>query len=531
MKLELPPSKTADVHYYDKVAYFDKFSQTDTRINTFYSLDDDRNTITVKGIRIDDFYTENSDQTDPSVVINVPANDDFKAYFILSDGTEREMTEEEKEALVISYVSSRDKLRITAMTVLLKTKFGMTNSQINDELEGLEEDRLISAALHQLLEEKASDSVPSKISAELSDMQELIVFEYLADEQQKADADALAMSEAFEPTVSDPTKRAAAALRTVLLSVYADENALDSAAEAQKSNIPDLEDQAEYRLLSKGMTQQQKDRLDSEIDDNVNDPTYLAGDTGTDRRQKVIENMLYQRTLARTLSSVESELDDKVDSLSVKDDAYLPGTRDDDRFGSYNSPTNDFLFEDSEITVENPERYQDNIYTLHAVYNSFETDFDLVFAAKERKKVLFTRQVIFRSDVMDDTSTLANTNISYFEDTNARSDDIIRSDEYEFTFIILRDESDGNRLSVYNVLHNGISIPEEDREDIVAQAQDALKINAAYRSSYSFSNWSSDDGSMSEISYNSISDLILSELPSDPETVQNPVLINACLTD
>ena len=102
--IELAAGKTVDVHYYDKVAYYDKFSQVDEEINKFYTLDSDKNNTTVKGIRIDDYYVADSG-TVSGDTLTISTNDvtKFKAYKIMADGTEQQITGVDLAKLDISY--------------------------------------------------------------------------------------------------------------------------------------------------------------------------------------------------------------------------------------------------------------------------------------------------------------------------------------------------------------------------------------------------------------------------------------------
>ena len=107
----LAAGKTIDVHYYDKVGYYDKFSQVDTKVNKFYTLDSNKQNSTVKGIRIDDYYVDtangNGTLTSDTLTVN-----NFKAYKIMADGTEQQITDSTELAkLAITYTydsSSKD---------------------------------------------------------------------------------------------------------------------------------------------------------------------------------------------------------------------------------------------------------------------------------------------------------------------------------------------------------------------------------------------------------------------------------------
>ena len=110
----LEPGKTIDVHYYDQVAYYDKFSQVDETINKFYQLDSNHKNITVKGIRIADYHQVGTETigstaadtvevttTNPATTtqtMTVPVGK-LKIFKIMSDGSEVEMTSAEKAAL------------------------------------------------------------------------------------------------------------------------------------------------------------------------------------------------------------------------------------------------------------------------------------------------------------------------------------------------------------------------------------------------------------------------------------------------
>ena len=103
----LEPGKTIDVHYYDQVAYYDKFSQVDETINKFYQLDSNHKNITVKGIRIEDYHQvgttgENADTNATTNDLTVPVNK-LKIYKIMSDGSEVVMDSSELTGFTISY--------------------------------------------------------------------------------------------------------------------------------------------------------------------------------------------------------------------------------------------------------------------------------------------------------------------------------------------------------------------------------------------------------------------------------------------
>ena len=94
--LEAVAGKTVDVHYYDSVGYYDKFSQTDTVINRFYKLENGKNK-TIKGIRIDDYHQNGTTDTN-SGTMTVPVSK-LTIYKIYSDGSEEEMNAAEKAAI------------------------------------------------------------------------------------------------------------------------------------------------------------------------------------------------------------------------------------------------------------------------------------------------------------------------------------------------------------------------------------------------------------------------------------------------
>ena len=107
MTVTIPAGKTATVHYYDRVEYYDKFSHEDTKINKFYTIDDTtKKNKTVKGIRIEDYHRKNGD-TDENGIMNVKATD-LTICKIMSDGSEIKMTDTEKASLtgtnfIVSY--------------------------------------------------------------------------------------------------------------------------------------------------------------------------------------------------------------------------------------------------------------------------------------------------------------------------------------------------------------------------------------------------------------------------------------------
>ena len=103
----LEKGKTADIHYYDKVGYYDKFTQVDEEINKFYTLDNSHKNTTVKGIRIADYKQKGNvtnGDTNASDVMTVNVAD-LTIYKIMSDGSEVEMTDDEKSAIASADIS------------------------------------------------------------------------------------------------------------------------------------------------------------------------------------------------------------------------------------------------------------------------------------------------------------------------------------------------------------------------------------------------------------------------------------------
>ena len=114
LTLTIPAERTAIVHYYDKVGYYDKFSQVDEKINNFYTLDDNtKANKTIKGIRIADYRqvgktgddADTVDVMDNSVdppvttqTIAVPV-ENLKIYKVYVDGTEELMSTADYAAL------------------------------------------------------------------------------------------------------------------------------------------------------------------------------------------------------------------------------------------------------------------------------------------------------------------------------------------------------------------------------------------------------------------------------------------------
>lgn len=110
----LEAGKTVDVHYYDEVGYYDKFSQVDTNVNQFYQLNSTtKANKTIKGIRIADYHQVGTtgegadtvdvigDSVDPPVTTQTMTVlvDNLKIYKIYVDGTEELMSNDDYAAL------------------------------------------------------------------------------------------------------------------------------------------------------------------------------------------------------------------------------------------------------------------------------------------------------------------------------------------------------------------------------------------------------------------------------------------------
>jgi len=98
----LTAGQTGDIHYYDKVGYYDKFSQVDTEVNKFYKLENGANK-TIKGIRIVDYH---STATSGEIALTGSA---LTIYAIYADGTEGELNSTEKAKITFSYTNVDDK--------------------------------------------------------------------------------------------------------------------------------------------------------------------------------------------------------------------------------------------------------------------------------------------------------------------------------------------------------------------------------------------------------------------------------------
>ena len=97
----LTAGQTGDIHYYDKVGYYDKFSQVDEKVNKFYKLESGANK-TIKGIRIADYH---STATSGELALT---GSDLTIYAIYADGTEGELNSTEKAKITFSYTDVDD---------------------------------------------------------------------------------------------------------------------------------------------------------------------------------------------------------------------------------------------------------------------------------------------------------------------------------------------------------------------------------------------------------------------------------------
>ena len=117
-ELELQPYRVATLHYYDRVSYYDKFSQVDTEINSFHQYENENGDLTqsVKGIRLEFRGKVQIPASGNAEVTVNTANDEafarqdssaclLNAYFIYLDGSERAMTAAEKANLVFSFTT------------------------------------------------------------------------------------------------------------------------------------------------------------------------------------------------------------------------------------------------------------------------------------------------------------------------------------------------------------------------------------------------------------------------------------------
>ena len=103
LTINVPADDTATVHYYDKVAYYDKFTQVDTRINSFYQLDSStKANRTVKGIRVMDYSVPGSTGS-----LNLTGSA-LTVYKVYVDGTEALMNSTEKSEITFSSDTSGD---------------------------------------------------------------------------------------------------------------------------------------------------------------------------------------------------------------------------------------------------------------------------------------------------------------------------------------------------------------------------------------------------------------------------------------
>ena len=221
---------------------------------------------------------------------------------------------------------------------------------------------------------------------------------------------------------------------------------------------------------------------------------------------------------------------------------YDENTHDDKNFGSYTDTTkNDFSYdaENYKIQVKNVSRYNDEVYKLTANYHGHKTDFDFIMSESEKHETLYTRQVIFKSDAANYEDTTPN--VSYFVDSiihdsvDNETPVPIHCDEYEFTFIILKDKDNGNAVSVYDVRHNGRSIGKSTEwknivNDLinVNSSESAFEINEGFRTTYSFDSWLNTSGEGLTASYDYIVNNIVGNITSDL-TYDTPIVFKAQL--
>ena len=95
----LTAGQTADVPYYDKLSYYDKFTHADDEVNKFYTLDNNKNNKTIKGIRIADYHSTAS--SEPLTLAGTTVGSEVGAvpltvYAVYADGTEERLTAPEK---------------------------------------------------------------------------------------------------------------------------------------------------------------------------------------------------------------------------------------------------------------------------------------------------------------------------------------------------------------------------------------------------------------------------------------------------
>ena len=174
----------------------------------------------------------------------------------------------------------------------------------------------------------------------------------------------------------------------------------------------------------------------------------------------------------------------------------------------------------------------------------YETDFDLIMSESDKPKTLYTRQVIFKADMSNYGTT---PNVSYFvdsiiHDSVEETPKEIQTGEYEFTFIILDDETKAanasDRKTIYDVRHNGRSIGKSGKwaeivSDLinVSASKSAFEINKSFRQNsglsqtYSFASWSNTSGENLTASYDNIKNNIISNLNST-----SPIIFTAQLT-
>ena len=131
LTITVPATRTATVHYYDQIEYYDKFSHDDTDINSFYKLDENYKNKTIKGIRIADYHQtgESGAGADTSSDdLGVPV-EKLTIYRIFSDGSEEEMSLSEKQALTTNF--NVGYTAVTGDKASFSTAFSYSRNAIN----------------------------------------------------------------------------------------------------------------------------------------------------------------------------------------------------------------------------------------------------------------------------------------------------------------------------------------------------------------------------------------------------------------
>ena len=103
----LTAGQTGDIHYYDTLSYYDKYSQTDTEVNSFYTLNGSKENTTIKDIRIADYHQDSANDTQSDTLTIQVGDLDITKVFV--NGTEAPMKSQEKSGLTnitVSYVFS-----------------------------------------------------------------------------------------------------------------------------------------------------------------------------------------------------------------------------------------------------------------------------------------------------------------------------------------------------------------------------------------------------------------------------------------